>query len=849
MLLGPAVEVNASQDKLDSQIQKSASGQSTSINLDSPSTGNAFFEHLNCDHLYRRGLEFRMPSCFPSWDRDYCSLFQMTLDGQDISPLLRHSMLKSTLEKLEECDKAGDRPREKLLWLWKAFSLLVSDPVHALEHIDTVNFRCYPSFNIIADCLLYIRAFHYPSWSRELRQKFIFTVRRHLNPGQWEGHYTSGTAALMFIEAAEERRVGRAFHLVRLYNLHIGPSRAESIALYRELLLQGRVRSHRAMVRKVHAALNRYGFDHNEDQYQKELQIRLQTANVMVEYRWWDKEFSKLYRDSLENPPIARRYARNVRHLIYHSLPIRSKDWPFIALRMIQDSPTQALRFLEMSDELPRYPFNMMSDCFLYLRVFHYDNMKESVKRRFRRLVRQCLAPSRWPLSSPSDTGVRLYLQFAASEHVREAFDYVLQHNIRVEFGGMLYFMSLFIQLEDSDSALQVLERITDMFSFEEVDMEKLRGHCCRLIVLATRQSISEEQPWNTAIWSRILDLGITPDQPMLNVVLGASLHHNMRDLAWNALDRMRNERYTPDSYTYVALFEDAQLREDLEQLDYLLGEIGLNLLQEPHIASKVLHVYLKHLFTRDYSRAERTQLLSRMIELYGHAHDFGPLVDLGLLKSNILESADGTKSTPSKHALVMVISAFLKVRLDTADILEVYNRFRQLVYNGHAVFGELAESDYMYNAFLMSLPKSPHLLTASGEIVRQMSEPLPDTARIKTPDGDRPISACLPTVQTWTIFMSHFTVLGDGQNVWNIRELMRQQGLEFNQIAWNTAIRIFATQDMVKDVEIALREMIAAGFRPDTFTMRSIKRLRDRGQVQYICKLLDALLTESVKE
>ncbi|KAI5304582.1 hypothetical protein KEM56_006305 [Ascosphaera pollenicola] len=803
---------------------------------------------LDYDKMYWRGLYFRMRTGSAMWDRDYCTLFQMTREGQDLSPFLQHARLPSMLKRLPKMDQGGGGPQQRWLWTWswEALMLMASDPKRALEHMDTVNSSLFPSFNVIADCFLYLRAFHYPSWPRELRHRFELAAQKRLHPRNWVGKQTSGAAALIFFEFAADERVGRALYLIRLYGLKMGPSRAESIAVYRHLLSRSRTRLQPAIVRKVHAAVNRSGHIYDERLQQKELQIRLQTANVReVTYPLWEEEFKNLYEQSLEHPPVSRSPAQGTRHLLYRNFPRLSMDWPTTALRLIHESPTRALIMLEKSDKLPRYPFNMMSDCFLYLRAFHYPNMNGPDKKRFRRLVRRCLAPSRWLLVSPSDTGVRLYLQFASPQKVKEAFDYVLQHNISLGFDGMLYFMACFIHIEDSSSAMQVLERITTSFSPDQVDTEKLRGHCCNLLVLATQESASEDQPWNVAIWSRMLTMGITPDQSMLNVVLRASLKHHMRDLAWDALDRMRDEGYTPDSYTYVALFEDVSLREDLEQLDVLIGEIGPSLLQEKHITSKVLHVYLTHLFTREYTRAERTQLLSRMIELYGNAHDFSPLVDLGLLKSSVLESFDVAKPPPSKHALVLVISAFLKVRYETADILEIYNRFRHLVANGHPIFCDLAESDYIYNAFLMSLPETPRLLTAGVEIVRQMSESLPDTARVTTPDGDRPVNACQPTVQTWTILMSQFAVLGDGHHVWDIRDVMRQQGLKFNLVGWNIAIGIFASRRMFKDVEYALREMIADGIKPDKFTMRSINRLPDRGQILHIYDALDTLIAK----
>ncbi|KAI5285746.1 hypothetical protein KEM54_000327 [Ascosphaera aggregata] len=851
------LEDGRSQTKVQCESQESALDLSAfaecakSSDFMKTSAISAQEDHINFENIYRRGLRFRMRTDCYSWERDYCLLFQMTLDGQNLLPLLENSRVRSHLRRLQIYDNGADKPSERWVWTWEVLELLATNPERFFGHLDLINYHNHPTLNVLADCFLYLRAFHYSTWPPEVQLRYQLAVQQHLHYGNWLGRKTSGAAALIYLEFSKPERTGRAFHFIRLYGLQVGPSSDESAAIIRRFLLQGKLRSWPAMVQKLQYRLKRVGFGVDQEMCQKELEARLQTTNVRINYEWWETNFTALYETTAKTFSVNDAKVHRKRMIPCNAikLPERSMDWPSTALRMISAFPREAVTFLEKSDEVPRYPFNMMSDCFLYLRAFHYDRFSRKQRKHFRRALLQCLCPSRWLSISPADTGVRLYLQFATPQQVHDAFAHLVQYNITVSMDTLLYFMAKFIRNKDSNSALQVLERITAAFSHDEVNIEKVKEHCCKLLMLATSEKTFEGSVWNTAVWSHILELGIIPNKHMSNIVLRAALKHQMKDLAWSVLDIMRDENLQPDSYTYVALFEDASLREDLEQLDVLIEEVGKTLLREKHITSKLLHVYLSHLFSRRYNRAERTQLLSRMIELYGNAHDFGPLVDLKLLKSNVLNSANSSRPPPSRHALVLLVSAYLRARADTADILETFNRFRQLVIAGHPAYCALAKSDYIYNAFLMALPVTQHLLTASVEIVRQMSEPLPETACISDENGVHPIEAIKPTVQTWTILLSHFAVQGDGHTVWSVRDFMREQGLEFNLVAWNTAIGIFAARKMIGDMETALRQMIADGIFPDRHTMNSISRLHNRDQVIRITNLIKELLTHEKPE
>ncbi|KAI5290666.1 hypothetical protein KEM55_008528, partial [Ascosphaera atra] len=191
-------------------------------------------------------------------------------------------------------------------------------------------------------------------------------------------------------------------------------------------------------------------------------------------------------------------------------------------------------------------------------------------------------------------------------------------------------------------------------------------------------------------------------------------------------------------------------------------------------------------------------------------------------------------ETPPTSHALVIMISAFLRAKGDTARIMEVFGRFRQLVKEGHPDIAPLVETDYMHNAFLLSLPQSPEVLIAAVDIIRQMLEPLPEI-EISTKDGPRPLVPIRPTEQTWNILLTHFSVLGDAGSIWRIRDAMAEQGVRFDIVAWNIAIGTFADRNMLADLGEAVRLMTAEGWRPDSYTVSSIRKLRNsrlEGQV-----------------
>ncbi|KAI5286980.1 hypothetical protein KEM52_001800, partial [Ascosphaera acerosa] len=690
----------------------------------------------------------------------------------------QRSSLRSQSPSQEEQKKEGegghscaklvesDPGQAAATWSTRALDLLARMPTEVIDHVHRIDMRATRSFNMVADCLLYLRAVHFSNWSSDLQGRFESSVQSQLHPRCWPEAQTPAAAAMLYLEFADSpKRRGRAIYSVRRHGIRLAGTQHEHDALLRQLLLQGRARS---------GGASKPELQDDRRRRDKEAVTRLLTSNVHVSHAWWNANFTRLYeataaaRAAKEGPRLVGDRTQSAQSLDPRPktlLPRRSADWPSTALRILAHQPGQALRFLLQSDDVPRYPFHMISDCFLFLRAFFYDRADEAWKHAFRRAARQCLAPSRWLAVYPAETGVRLYLQVvsttasAPAAELRRACDHILRHDIVLPLNVLLYLMSLFVKAKDSEYALVVLERVASRCSAEDLSSPSLREHCCLLLSLAESATTDGGRPaaWDPRIWQRMLELGITPDQAMLNIVLRAALKHHLHDAAWHALDLMREHGLTPDSYTYGALLEDAALTEDLEQLDLLIGEMGAHMLRQRHIASKLLRVYLSHLFSRQYSRAERSRLLSRIMEVYGNAHDFQPLVDLGLVRPGVRLAAGGrlaggagrdaanesdARPQPSSHALVIVISAFLKSMADTASIVETFNRFRQLVRDNHPAYCPLAETDYIYNAFLMSLPPTHHLVTASVEIIRQMSEPLPAGLTVPVAAGDAPAAS-----------------------------------------------------------------------------------------------------------
>jgi pentatricopeptide repeat protein len=166
----------------------------------------------------------------------------------------------------------------------------------------------------------------------------------------------------------------------------------------------------------------------------------------------------------------------------------------------------------------------------------------------------------------------------------------------------------------------------------------------------------------------------------------------------------------------------------------------------------------------------------------------------------------------------------------NTKRIIDLYTRWRQHVENadgnGDPHLASLASTDHAANTFLSAFTRHQKTLLFAARVVRDMQRPLPPTAL----PG---ITQIKPTVQTWSIFLLGFTRHKQMELAEQVLTYMRKQGIEPNQVTWNTLTAGYAgVQDVEGTVE-TLRRAERAGMVWDLWTHRGLRYLRERERLE----------------
>ncbi|KAI1929645.1 hypothetical protein LOZ65_001733 [Ophidiomyces ophidiicola] len=511
----------------------------------------------------------------------------------------------------------------------------------------------------------------------------------------------------------------------------------------------------------------------------------------------------------------------------------KANMWPGIAIWLLLFSPRNILIFLESTYTWPYPPFRMISECFLYIQAFLSGELTSNSQfnHNYLDLLRRLLAPHAWPALSVSQSGIRIYLQHCEPKEFLNAFETVARRDVLATIDTLLYFMDQFNKSNDSRNSLRALQLIASQ-GITDIKFEDVAHRCTKLLTMDF--VVDEAGTRSFKLLPEILNLGIRPERPMLNVVMQNACKLNDPDMAW---DIFSSSPIPPDVYTYMILLNDATKRGDSKRIEdcYRLLASNSAIRQEPYVISKILHGLYTHLCSTKPGAELRA--FNTMLHMYSSYHDPQPLKDLNIIQEEDAIVETGEVSPPSAHALTIMISAYLRLYRNTTRIMELYNRFCKLVREGHDSIGQLAETDHTYNDFLMALQPDVRMIAQSVSIVENMYSPLPKTAFLKT--QNRPIIQCLPTIRTWNILLN--TAINHGRMgiVRAICQTMRDHDVEMDVSIWNVILQGYAKLQMTDAVAITVKAMLQEGLIPDQYTFGSVYEIRDQSKLQ---KLLHGL-------
>ncbi|OQE38060.1 hypothetical protein PENCOP_c009G00284 [Penicillium coprophilum] len=510
----------------------------------------------------------------------------------------------------------------------------------------------------------------------------------------------------------------------------------------------------------------------------------------------------------------------------------RAWAWQRLAIWLLQNNPAMALEFLLVTTEPRDKPdLTMIVDCLAYLERFHYEELRDWEKgaHTFESVVATTLDPKDWPIVSPPQRGIRFYIRRAGFLGVYESFRLMNERGITMEAQTALCYMYRFTQLNDVEYALRALEFIPKINDPEfSMNSEGVLRHCCKLLTLDTVEDKAGGR--NFRILPRLLKMGVQPDRDMMNLVLANAYKTGDPQLGSDMLQFMKNHHHEFDSYTYLTLLTDAVSRGDRGRVDELVREVEMKeeLRNNPYIFSKIFHAHFTFTAKHIDPESDPSGVFYSMLDMYNKLHDITPLKELLLLPPQYTQPPTPgleVKIPPSPVSLFLMIATFFRCRNRISQVHHMYDRFRELVQQGHPSIAPLVETDHVYNEFLIAFRKSSRGLRSSIRLVEDM---LDTSAMPKETTDGKPLKHISPTPRTWTILLSAFNYSRQPDAAEKVKEMMAKHDVKYNQVTWNTIINGFANAQDIPETANAITKMEKEGFAIDHYTMKSLRYLRD---------------------
>lgn len=528
--------------------------------------------------------------------------------------------------------------------------------------------------------------------------------------------------------------------------------------------------------------------------------------------------------------------------------PAKASEWQRLALWLIQNEPALALEFLFVTRNSEEKPdFTMVADCLLYLDKFHYDELKDwrSGRLSYQLVIWSCLSHYNWPVFFLPQKAVRLYIRRVDHKAVALAFTKIKARSMMTAETA-LCFMYRFTELGDVDQALEALRHIPKLKDPEfKMDSQGVMRHCCKLLTLDSVQD-GPDGTRNFRILPQLLGMGVRPDRDMMNVVLSNAFKTGDPELGAGMLRFMKAQDMEFDSYTYLTLLCDAVARGDRGHVDSVVQDAksgGDHILMNPYVANKIFHAHF--VFTAKHldGDGDAPAVFYSMLDMYNQLHDITPLRDLLIIPPRYTPPDQGAKPPPNQIALYIMIATYLRCQKHHSNAHRVYSRFCELVKNGHESIAPLAETDHVYNEFLVAFRRDPRGLRASVKLVENML--LSHSMGVEGTSSGTTIIHCKPSVRTWTILLSAFIYHNKPAAAESVREMMAKYNIEYNNVTWNTIISGYASTQNIPETAAAIKMMEEQGFPIDPYTMKSLRYLRGPERLWVAIDELDKRVTE----
>ena len=504
--------------------------------------------------------------------------------------------------------------------------------------------------------------------------------------------------------------------------------------------------------------------------------------------------------------------------------------WQNFMLWALQHSPVRALKVLEItvSRSFPVIPRYIVEDCLDLLAGIFLEGPEPPSSFKLEKLLRltcdfaEASRTGDGHLSSITQRIVYLILLHGKNDQVQHLYDVLVRQQMRLHPFTLLHFLKRFTKMENLPQCMQVLREIS--CSGIDLASDAVQSGCVSL--LRTRFGGDSWHKIQSRILTQLLEMGIPPQIFMYNVAILNSVDAADYETALNIYDSARESNVKPDAITYSTLLKLVRRSGNVDIFRMIIRDAEANgsLPGDERLTCDVLWACLEIEHRHDWR-----SVFSNLMQVYAKYCDTSLLQDLGLIENCEL-LATSQLQVPSSRILGIVLIAYIWQNQFLDKLVDLYQRYRQLVEQGHPQIAPLIETDHIANAFIMAFGRRSETVEICTAVVRDMMSLARE--EVSTSLSSLNLTVAAPSIITWSALLKAFSRHGQMLAAEKVLSMMRDRGLRPNQITWSFLVTGYAVSQNVASTVDVIKRMEKEGFSIDDYSLKGLGKLKDQQQL-----------------
>lgn len=519
----------------------------------------------------------------------------------------------------------------------------------------------------------------------------------------------------------------------------------------------------------------------------------------------------------------------------------RGDVWREFMLWALRHSPERALKVLDVtiSDGVPEIPTYALRDCLDHLAAFYLRELKSWDSIKLDRILRltckfiEVYAFGRRPYILIDESTICFLLTRCENDQARNLWDTLVRYHFPLGRKTLFRFLAKFAKMADISRFLEVLNRAVRKGMW--IDSSHLQQRCARLLCL----SFNSESQFadRVLLWDRILQIGIRPSIKMYNAMIRNYVEAQQYDAALSLYKHARDQKVAPNILTYHYLLEVFKRESKFDFLDLVVRDAEADgaLLASDFLVDNLLMASMQLGFPE-------------LLRLYGRYYDPAPLYDFGLVELGrfLFEPVTLSRPPPSR-AVAVLLMAYINFDPLSNKVVDLYDRYCILFYEGHSHARAMASTRYVSNAFIAAFGRRSETVKLCTVVIRAMLCPAPPPRRHSLGPAIKAVEVLPPDVITWTLLLQAFCRHSQMMAAEKVIIMMRERGVEPNERTWSILIYGYAKAQDIDGAMDAVKEMMAAGFPVSDYILSALSMYQ--GREELLNRLDDALTVDSKPE